>query len=164
MLTRDRAFWNVIYEWLRARSACMLFGITWGRWSCNINMSLLPHPVSYLFFGLIGMFPLVIPCKDISWGFKLQVAKLKNYKEANETWPRRLFYRGTVTLCHFNYFVMCTSKWLSCPCICAKYMLIFQLHHPHVIPNSMQALCALSHSVCLSYKTHTECCRTIKIL
>jgi len=24
-------------------------------------------------------------------------------------------------------------------------MLIFQLHFPHVIPNSMQALCALSH-------------------
>ena len=25
-------------------------------------------------------------------------------------------------------------------------MLIFQLHLPHVIPNSMQVLCALSHS------------------
>ena len=25
-------------------------------------------------------------------------------------------------------------------------MLIFQRHLPHVIPNSMQALCALSHS------------------
>ena len=25
-------------------------------------------------------------------------------------------------------------------------MLIFQLHLPHIIPNSMQALCALSHS------------------
>ena len=25
-------------------------------------------------------------------------------------------------------------------------MLIFQLHLPHVIPNSMHALCALSHS------------------
>jgi len=25
-------------------------------------------------------------------------------------------------------------------------ILIFQLHLPHVIPNSMQALCALSHS------------------
>ena len=25
-------------------------------------------------------------------------------------------------------------------------MLIFQLHLPHVIPNSIQALCALSHS------------------
>ena len=31
-------------------------------------------------------------------------------------------------------------------CNYANYMLIFQLHLPHVIPNSMQALCDLSHS------------------
>ena len=33
------AFRNVIYEWLRAQGACMLLGITWGRWHWNINMS-----------------------------------------------------------------------------------------------------------------------------
>ena len=31
-------------------------------------------------------------------------------------------------------------------CNYANYMLIFQLHLPHVIPNSMQALHSLSHS------------------
>ena len=39
LIYRNGAFWNVIYKWLWAHSACMLLVITQGRWSRNINTS-----------------------------------------------------------------------------------------------------------------------------
>ena len=45
------------------------------------------------------------------------------------------------------FFLSCELfKLAVIVCNYAHYMLIFQLHLPHVIPNSMQALHALSHS------------------
>ena len=35
-------------------------------------------------------------------------------------------------------------------------MLIYRLHLPHVIPNSMQALCALSHSLITFQKAPSQ--------
>ena len=57
------AFRNVICKWLRARSACMLFIITWGRWS-EISTCPTPLPLAYIHFYNITNFVLVLHTGD----------------------------------------------------------------------------------------------------
>ena len=102
----DWAFWSVIIKWLRACNGCILFIITQGRWSRDMNMFppyRLPIPPFFLVICIV--------CITLSFG-----GSLLSLQKA--TWGPHvqfLYWLYDVILCHFRMwsfkFAVISRNW-----------------------------------------------------